>query len=289
MTSETDKDGMAAATAQLVAAGAPTTIWVDLANAVMAAYTAYNNGTTPTLPNYTYVASIYVGETLIPTLLGFAAYANDRSHNIIALRGTVTDEEVGYDLYGWDTNTPCMLPSNSATQQKYGNVKADLYNFYCNTDGVVSSLAVSFNSAVQKLAQANPNKQWYVTAHSLGGALATLGALDAAVSKSYGNGTIAPILVTFGSLHLGDQSFATAFKTRVPLGYRFANLSDFVPSLVSLAPYTPKDPYVHVGVECTFIWEKWDNWENHSMQFTYLPTVRDHFSVIQYGPRKYPQ
>jgi hypothetical protein len=34
------------------------------------------------------------------TLLGFAAYANDWSHNIIVLRGTGTAEEAGYDLYG---------------------------------------------------------------------------------------------------------------------------------------------------------------------------------------------
>lgn len=290
MRSDTDGEGMAAVTAKLVAAGAPATIWVDLANAVMAAYTAYAKGTTPALTNYTYVASIYATESLIPTLLGFAACANDLSHNIIALRGTVTDEEVAYDLYGWDTNTPCLLPSASSVQQKYGNVKEDLYDFYTGTNGgTVTSLAASFNAAVQKLAQVNPNKPWFVTAHSLGGALATLGALDAAVSKSYGNGTIAPILVTFGSLHLGDQSFATAFKTRVPAGYRFANLSDFVPSLVSLEPYKSTDPYVHVGMECTFIWEKWDNWANHSMQFTYLPTVSHHFSVIQYGPRNYPQ
>lgn len=129
-----------------------------LANGVMAAYNAYQNNTTPFLPGYTYVASIWVQESspetksaggpasptpatptpgpeagLPPwtgnTLLGFAAYANDGSHNIIVLRGTVTPEEAVYDLYGWGTNTACMLPSNSPTKQ-FGNVKQDLYDFY---------------------------------------------------------------------------------------------------------------------------------------------------------------
>jgi len=286
MKTDADRDCMATVNAELAAAGISPSIWVDLANAVMEAYNAYSKGTTPSLPKYKYQASIWVSE-VVPTLLGFAATANDLSHNIIALRGTVTAEEVGYDLYGWGTNIACKLPTTGSTQQIYGKVKQDLYEFYTGTDGgLVKSLASSFNLAVKAIAQANPNKPWIVTAHSLGGALATLGALDAAVSNIYGS---APFLATFGSLHVGDQSFATAFQKKVPVAFRVANLSDFVPSLVSLEPYTSKDPYVHVGVEMTFIWEKWDNWANHSMEFTYLPTVRDYFSVIQYGPRKYPQ
>src|ERR1043165_2811509 len=126
---------------QLTAAGLPTgnTIWVNLANAILEAYSAYSNDSTPSLPGYHYVASIWVQESgedtdatvgaeyqaetaaatveikaaqpegVLPpwqgnTLFGFAAYADDLSHNIIVLRGTVTDEEAGYDLYGWGTN-----------------------------------------------------------------------------------------------------------------------------------------------------------------------------------------
>jgi hypothetical protein len=310
---------------QLAAAGLPTgnTIWVNLANAIMEAYSAYSNDSTPSLPGYHYVTSIWVQEAtedsdatvgagqaeaaaatveikaaqpegVLPpwqgnTLFGFAAYADDLSHNIIVLRGTVTDEEAGYDLYGWGTNTPCMLPSGNPNQS-YGNVKQDLYDFYTETDeGLYVSLAASFNAAVQQVAQANPNKTWIVAAHSLGGPLATLGALDAYVSGSYTNSALAPWLVTFGSLHLGDQSFATAFKQNVPTAFRFANLCDFVPSLVSLEPVTLPDPYVHVGLECTFVWQTWSDWGNHSMQSIYLSVVRDYPSVIHVGPRKYPQ
>jgi hypothetical protein len=323
MSTDANQAGQNALDAELVAAGLPAgnTIWVNLANAVLEAYNAYDNSTKPSLPGYHYVASIWVQETAEDaettagaarpeataatpgteaarpeggiswqgnTLFGFAAHADDLSHNIIVLRGTVTAEETGYDLYGWGTNTACKLPSSNPTQ-KYGNVKQDLYDFYTGTDYVYTSLAASFNAAVRKVAQANPDKLWIVASHSLGGALATLGALDAYVSGSYTGSSRTPWLVTFGSLHLGDQLFATAFKQQVPVAFRFANLSDFVPSLVSLEPGTPTDPYVHVGLECTSVWQKWDNWANHSMEFTYLPTVRDYFSVIQLGPRKYPQ
>jgi len=294
-------------------------IWVNLANGILEAYSAYSNNTTPSLPGYQYVASIWVQETAedkiaastrrIPppsrpapegrfglppyqgnTLFGFAAYANDRSHNLIVLRGTVTDEEAGYDLYGWDKNTACMLPSNNPTQN-YGNVKQDLYDFYTYTDfDFYISMAASFNTAVTAVANANPGKPWYIAAHSLGGPLATLGALDAFVSSSYGNSTLSPWLVTFRSLHLGDQAFATQFKENVPIALRVANLCDFVPSLISLEPESPPpDPYVHVGVELTFVWQTWSDWGNHSMQDIYLPVVLDHLNVIQVGPRKYPQ
>jgi hypothetical protein len=178
------------------------------------------------------------------------------------------------------------LPSSDRTQD-FGEVNSALYHFYIKDDkGLVTSLASSFNQAVQNLAAVNPGKPWLIAAHSLGGALATLGALDAYVSESYGS--LPPIMVTFGSLHVGTQTFADAFNSRI-LSFRFANLCDFVPSLVSLLPVTPDPPYVHVGLECTFVWQKWDDWANHSMQYTYLETLEKYYSVIKFGPRKYPQ
>lgn len=323
MTTDTIEHTAAAVDEALADDGLPTgsTIWATLANAVMAAYDAYNNGENnqPTLPGYNNFTSIYAFEadpnvnpftmtgadaaeraraasaasasdsTPSPgyQLFGFSAVADDLSHNIVSLRGTVTAEEAGYDLTGWGDNTDCMLPSSSPTTN-YGSVKKDLYNFYVATDlDVVTSLAASFNAAVQNLAAVNPGAPWFIAAHSLGGALATLAALDAFVSSSYGVNAPPPWLATFGSLHIGEQTFADNFNSQL-LCLRFANLSDFVPSFVALEPGPPTS-YVHVGIECTFVWEKWDDWANHSMQYTYLPAVQDYFSVIKFGPRQYPQ
>ena len=221
-------------------------------------------------------------------LFGFTATADDNSHNLLALRGTVTLEEAGYDLLGWGDNTSCMLPSQNWPwdQQDYGQVNSYLYAFYAHGDlDTRTSLAKSCLDAIQASSAQAPNLPWYLGAHSLGGAMLSLAALDAVVS-----GVLKSALVmTFGSLHVGDQSFADAYTPQLPLTARFANLCDFVPAMVSLEPVTPTDPYVHVGAEATFVWQTWDDWGNHSLANIYLPMVTNYWDVITWGKRKYPQ
>ena len=222
-------------------------------------------------------------------LFGFTATADDHSHHLLALRGTVTPEEAGYDLLGWGDNTACMLPSQNWPweQQNYGNVNSYLYALYANTDyDTVKSLAQSCLSAIKATSAQEPSLPWLLGGHSLGGAMLSLAALDAVVSGLLPSSTA---VMTFGSLHVGDQSFATAYTPQVPSTWRFANLCDFVPAMVSLEPVTPTDPYVHVGTEMTFVWQTWDDWGNHSLANIYLPMVQTYWNVIKQGPRKYPQ
>jgi hypothetical protein len=221
-------------------------------------------------------------------LFGFTATADDHSHNLLALRGTVTLEEAGYDLLGWGDNTACLLPSQNWPwdQRNYGSVNSYLFAFYVNTNlETRTSLAKSCLNAIQATSSQAPGLPWYLGAHSLGGAMLSLAALDAVVS-----GALAvPLVMTFGSLHVGDQTFADAYTAKVPFSGRFANLCDFVPAMVSLEPVTPTDPYVHVGAEATFVWQTWDDWGNHSLANIYLPMVQGHWDVIDWSPRKYPQ
>jgi len=223
-------------------------------------------------------------------LFGFTATADDNSHNLLALRGTVTMEEAGYDLLGWGDNTACMLPTQNWPwdQQSYGQVNSYLYGFYADSDGdTVTSLAKSCLAAIQTTSAQAPNLPWYLGAHSLGGAMLSLAALDAVVSKMLASTT--PLVMTFGSLHVGDQSFANAYGPLVPASVRVANLCDFVPAMVSLEPVTPTDPYVHVGTEATFVWQTWDDWGNHSLANIYMPMVQSYWNIIEWGPRNYPQ
>jgi hypothetical protein len=260
---------------------------LTLGQGILAAYAAYDNNTDPIAPpGYTLGEQIYVWESASGGSLrfGFTATANDGSNNIVVLRGTRTATESSYDLYQWGTNTACVLPYGG--QNSYGNVNQSLYDFYTgNNWTAVTSLADSLKAAVQKLG--NTSIPWYVAAHSLGGAMATLGALDAYVSGSYSGGP-PPILYTFGSLYVGDQSFADAFSGQVPVAYRFANLCDFVPIITGLTDDTTADPYVHVGLPCTFVWQNGRIWANHSMENVYLATVEKSWNVIQYGPLNYP-
>jgi hypothetical protein len=107
------------------------------------------------------------------------------------------------------------------------------------------------------------------------------------LSRAFGSQS--PLVFTFGSLHVGDKSFATAYNSNVPHTYRIANLCDFVPTMVSLEPVTPSDPYVHVGLPGTFVWQTWDDWGNHSLATIYQPMVQSHWGTIRWGPRNYPQ
>ncbi len=290
----------------------------NLAAGVMAAYNAFNDpsdpnvyNSTPSLSGYGNVQTIWVSEVgEIPVtgseyqVFGFAAAANDNTHNIVVLRGTATAVEAGYDLYEWDTNTPCTLPVDpSATNpQSYGNVKQSLYNFYATGPDPLStyddSLASSFNTAVQAVAASSSASMWYVAGHSLGGPMATLGALDAYLNGSFGSNQ--PTLVTFGGLHLGDLSFVTDYMNELPQGLRIANQCDFVPSLVALEPSgtPPSDPYAALGQPGTFVWQNWDDWANHSMLNVYQPMVTyagqnsdpDYWDMITFGASQtYPQ
>jgi triacylglycerol lipase len=253
---------------------------IVLGQAVLAAYTAYEQGTPPTLNDYTVNASIYVWEVDESVFFGFSASANDGTHNIVAFRGTQTDEEGLFDLY-WD-QVDCVLPY--ADGQTYGSVSSSLYDFYGSTDeGWVTSLADSFKQSLSGLDTTLP---WYIAGHSLGGAMATLAALDAQVSGSYGGP--APALYTFGSLHVGDLEFVESYGLQVGANaYRYANLCDFVPSLTGEEGADAPD-YGHVGEPCTFVWQKWGDWANHSLQDTYLVTLQSYPQVIQYGDLQYP-
>jgi hypothetical protein len=219
-------------------------------------------------------------------LFGFTATADDNSHNIFVLRGTVTMDEAAYDLLGWGDNTDCLLPSKSWWWQRsnYGPVNSYLYGFYMDN---LASLASSCMQAIDATSKQAPNLPWIMGGHSLGGAMLSLAALDGVVGGSL---TAAQMSVfTFGSLHVGDATFAQQYNSNVPATVRVANLCDFVPSMVSLEPVELRDPYVHVGTEATFVWQTWDDWGNHSLANIYMPVVHDHWGVIQWGPRKYPQ
>jgi triacylglycerol lipase len=260
-----------------------------LALAVKEAYAKYNDpGHEIRLGGYVVKDFIYVHELEVEKVFfGFTATGSMEPGmprtNIVALRGTQSDEEALEDM-DW-TPTPCVLPNVGGGQ--YGQAGAGVYGFYAGTDfGTVHSLSHSFKSAVSNLDGSITD--WYVAGHSLGGAAATLGAFDSVVSGSYNNGDVRPKLYTYGSLHVGDADFAASFAEAVPEAYRVANLADWVPALTGLeGADTPG--YVHVGLECTFLWQKWGDWENHSLVDTYLETVQQYPAVIKFGPRDYPQ
>ena len=225
--------------------------------------------------------SIIHPDTFTPVPFGYSL-TNGRV-NVIALRGTVAKYwfEDFTDILDWGLQSPCILGGKT-----YGSVNAWLYDFFTisGQDGngnTVPSLASSITAAVAAL----PDKSLplYFTAHSLGGPMATLGALNCVATVSYPK---KPALYTFASLHVGFLDFARAFDNNVPTAYRFANMCDFVPSLVGMSADTPG--YVHVGLPCLFVYQTWGDWENHNMQNIYANTVQNYWHVIGYSEPSYP-
>jgi hypothetical protein len=80
-----------------------------------------------------------------------------------------------------------------------------------------------------------------ICGHSLGGALATLLALDVAINTQCRS----PTAYTYASPRVGDHVFAGSYNAAVPSTYRIANRQDIVPKVPPLLPL----PYDHVNTE----------------------------------------
>ncbi|WP_054026640.1 lipase family protein [Bacillus sp. FJAT-28004] len=97
--------------------------------------------------------------------------------------------------------------------------------------------------------QLPPDKPLFITGHSLGGALATLAAIDLA------NNTVftAPIVYTYGAPRVGDPKFVSVYNATVGTHWRFQNEFDIVPHLPPLVYQSPKTKqtyyYMHVKGE----------------------------------------
>src|SRR5262249_21498341 len=139
-----------------------------------------------------------------PVPIGFTATGGSGDilpapKNIMVFRGTQTVRESFTDT-SWGM-TPCLFPSTSSRQ--FGNAAGGIYDFY--TGGPAPSLESAVQQAVSNLDQSLP---LIIAGHSLGGAIATLAALEIAASGWYGPGKIQ--LYTYGSLHVGDSQFASS-------------------------------------------------------------------------------
>ncbi|WP_224724846.1 lipase family protein [Paenibacillus vietnamensis] len=107
----------------------------------------------------------------------------------------------------------------------------------------------SRNQILDILRQLPADRPLYITGHSLGGALATLSALDLASNTEFA----APIVYTFGAPRVGDPQFVRKYNATVGTHWRFQNEFDIVPHLPTLVYQSPKTKqtyyYLHVKGE----------------------------------------
>ena len=142
---------------------------------------------------------------------------------VIGFRGS---EETG--IWDWITDLKFVQQVYPYGESKNSQVRVH-YGFI--------SAYQSVRDAIHNQVKSSPHRRVICTGHSLGGALATLCALD--VQYNFPDKQVS--CYTFGSPKVGNSYFKDSYNKRVPQTYRFVNSADTVPSL-------PPGGYEHVGL-----------------------------------------
>lgn len=179
-------------------------------------------------------------------------YANDLATDISKRKGPTVTVSIGLLL--WQAVTGEAVIAIRGTEgllewfqdAKFGTEKCPFLSGAGETEDGFTDMHKSFAvgiprgpSVTASLASAFGTRQvnsLTVCGHSLGGALATLQALDAAANSRFTN----PTVYTYASPRTGDGQFVSTYNRMLPNTFRIANRVDLVPKL----PLPP--PYDHV-------------------------------------------
>jgi pimeloyl-ACP methyl ester carboxylesterase len=160
--------------------------------------------------------------------IGLICQANGAGDVVIAIRGTEGTLEWIHDAEF--STVPCpFLTGAGHTEDGF----TDMYNSLRTAATPDSPTVVK---AIGSLPFPRPVTSMTVCGHSLGGALATLLALDVAANTVLSH----PVVYTYGSPRTGDSLFVSTFKQVVTSSYRIENRLDIVPKL------PPPPTYQHV-------------------------------------------
>lgn len=166
------------------------------------------------------------------------------------------------------SSTTNWLSNMNAAQKKFKYIKEDCLTHRGFTD-IYSSAREEILSILGTL---SPEKTLYVTGHSLGGALATLCAIDIAANSAYKS----PRLYTYGSPRAGDPAFAKAFSSYVRSSFRYANLFDVAtyvpPTIYKLPRHEKKYYYTHVQTLYSL------SFQNGTVELNHV--LRSYFAVL---------
>lgn len=152
--------------------------------------------------------------------------AKDEQRAVVAFRGTSSFEDVLTDL--------------SIIQQNFPPTRRPIFKPKAHSGflNAYDSINLELKAEVLKLLNLNNNYTFYVTGHSLGGALATLLAID--LKRTFKN--INVIIYTYGSPRVGNKWFVRMFNNSLKnQSYRIVNERDFIPQV-------PGGSYRHVAI-----------------------------------------
>ncbi|XP_052483937.1 uncharacterized protein LOC105795602 [Gossypium raimondii] len=160
-----------------------------------------------------------------------------RRRLVVAFRGT---EQARWK----DLRTDLMLvPAGLNPERIGGDFKQEVQvhsGFLSAYDSVrirIISLIKASIGYIDELLEPQHRWQVYVTGHSLGGALATLLALELSSSKLAKCGAISVTMYNFGSPRVGNRRFAEVYNEKVKDSWRIVNHRDIIPTVPRLMGY----------------------------------------------------
>ncbi|KAL6651026.1 hypothetical protein ACP70R_009951 [Stipagrostis hirtigluma subsp. patula] len=163
---------------------------------------------------------------------------SSRRRLVVAFRGTEQSK--------WkDLRTDLMLvPAGLNPERLGGDFKQEVQvhsGFLGAYDSVRNRIMALIKYAVGNLdeedAETIPRWHVYVTGHSLGGALATLLALELSSSQMAKNDVISVTMYNFGSPRVGNRRFAEVYNAKVKDSWRIVNHRDIIPTVPRLMGY----------------------------------------------------
>lgn len=201
----------------------------------------------------------------VPVYFGFVL--SSPQAQIIIFRGTQRTTEWLLNLTALQIN-----PQEEDKPQFSGRVHRGFVNIY-------RDLVTQTREIARKL---DPTKPCYISGHSLGAAIATLAAMDLAITMPQLRPQLR--LYTYASPRIGNPAFANAHSQLIPNHYRIVNLADLVP-LVPSTMFFNNINYVHAGQEWSFLSQNGDLLPNHVVD-TYRVAVEQNLETNK--PRTYP-
>jgi Lipase (class 3) len=163
---------------------------------------------------------------------GFLALSGD-GELVASIRGTATIMEWIHDAAFLALPTP--VPGSS------GMAEDGFAAIYKSLRIGNATTSQSVRAAIGNRLVDSSAKSVTICGHSLGGALATLLALDVALNTPCKD----PAVYTFASPRTGNAAFSQKFNAAVPRCYRVANRQDLVTHLPPMLPI----PYEHVNTK----------------------------------------
>ncbi|XP_020872701.1 uncharacterized protein LOC9304431 isoform X3 [Arabidopsis lyrata subsp. lyrata] len=198
---------------------------------------------------------------MLATALGHPSFIKSEFEKLCFLENDITDTQVaiwrdtrrkrvviafrGTEQTKWkDLQTDLMLVPTGLNPERIGGdfkqevqVHSGFLSAYDSVRIRIISLLKMAIGYIDDVAECEDKWHVYVTGHSLGGALATLLALELSSSQLAKRGAITVTMYNFGSPRVGNKQFAEIYNQKVKDSWRVVNHRDIIPTVPRLMGY----------------------------------------------------